>query len=102
MVTYNEGEKVLYLYEIHLHPLYQGMGIGSFLLDNFHQLSASLSGQLKTSATSLTVFSANERAFKWYKSTGYELTQQSPQDRKLRGKIVKPECYWLRRSNNNA
>ena len=48
--------------------------------------------------TALTVFSDNERAFKWYSNLGYKLTEGSPVDEKLRsGKVVKPEYYLMRR-----
>lgn len=102
MVTYGDGDKTLYLYEIHVSPKYQHCGLGTQLLLSFHQLSESLkapetSRLLHCTSSMLTVFTANTRALKWYFSNGYVLADESPVDRRLRTHVVVPEYYILKR-----
>lgn len=100
--------KTLYLYEIQILPLFQAHGLGAKLMDCFHSLAKSMDSRkldsslaqhvhLKTEATSLTVFSANSRALTWYKRLGYKRTADSPVDRKMRNKVLKPKFYLLSR-----
>lgn len=94
------GLKKLYLYEIHVDPQYQGHGIGKKLMEYVHQLSDLLSQYpepLKSTGVSLTVFADNTRAYQMYQSLGYHLTDNSPTDKQLRGKIIRPVFYLMTR-----
>lgn len=105
--------KVLYLYEIHIDPAFQSLGIGSTLISGFHDLAAKLndSGDDKNNVSSpyfdnegtgLTVFSDNDRALNWYFKLGYNFTLDSPRDKVLRNKkVVKPSYYLLTRPLSN-
>lgn len=104
MLVVELGQKRLYLFEIHVHPKFQGSKLGSQLIEGFHKLARSLNSYndplLSCKGTSLTVFSKNERAFSWYTKLGYRLSEESPTDRTLRsGKIVKPDYYIMSRDN---
>lgn len=100
--------KTLYLYEIQVKPENQGMKIGSLLISHFHQYASQLRqkasqkivnlflpGFLSTEYTGLTVFSDNEKALRWYKRLGYDLSEESPQDRHTRTRCIKPDYYEL-------
>lgn len=102
-LCYFEGIKVLYLYEIHVHPKFQGLQWGSKILSKFHEFPAYLNkralGHLNDiEGVSLTVFSSNEKALKWYVREGYTFTKGSPRDKNLRGGVVKPDFYLLIRA----
>lgn len=102
VLTFEEG-LVLYLYEIQILPDYQGQGLGKTLIDSFHQLAPMHREGLvidgldisDLEGTKLTVFSDN-KALNWYQMLGYELAEESPTDKKLRGgKVIKPDYYIL-------
>lgn len=99
------SSKSLYLYEIHLDQKYQGLGLGSKLIEGFHNAAKELkllynnpdvkySQYFNLSRTSLTVFSDN-RALAWYFKLGYFINEDSPRDKVLRSKITKPAYYML-------
>ncbi|MDC6271131.1 GNAT family N-acetyltransferase [Acetobacter pasteurianus] len=94
---------VVYLYEIHFRKDFQGKSLGRLVMDQFHFFAKGLqrsdhSLYQRVKGTSLTVFSDNERALNWYKRLGYQLAENSPEDKVLRsGKIRKPGYYLLRR-----
>lgn len=109
MVTYSDEYKVLYLYEIHVSSNYHSMKIGTQLIDKLHELSHHLnnvsSNQYKyrhfsNDGTALTVFSDNIKALQWYYKLGYQLTEDSPRDKVLRSKVIKPDYYLLIRFND--
>ncbi|EGV60734.1 hypothetical protein CANTEDRAFT_111433 [Yamadazyma tenuis ATCC 10573] len=107
MLVVDCGEKALYLYEIHIDPDFQDNKLGSKLMGKLHQLSLHLDAQeddeLSSKRTSLTVFSANEKALKWYSKLGYHRSPDSPKDRRLRsGKLVKPTYYLMTRTNETS
>ncbi|CAM9019670.1 unnamed protein product [Wickerhamomyces anomalus] len=108
--TLDDEGRVLYLYEIHIHPDHQGEGVGRVLINGFHQLAKQLPkrngeqidgyaqerGQV-LKGTKLTVFSAND-VLNWYFKLGYQLSEDSPRDRKLRnGRVIQPDYYLLYR-----
>lgn len=94
---------VLYLYEIHLAKHMQGLGHGSRLMASFHAAARSLSStEFGCTGTNLTVFSANARARDWYFHLGYDYTEDSPRDKKLRGRIIRPDIYLLQRNIGKA
>lgn len=104
-----EYGKAAYLYEIQIAPPHQGQKWGSILMDAFHRIASYLNASvhdqhhsmrqlMNVAYTSLTVFSDNERALKFYRLLGYKKTPQSPKNRKLRnGKVLKPSFYLLYR-----
>lgn len=109
MLSYSDQYKVLYLYEIHVAREYHSMKIGSQLIDKLHEFSHYLKTiapkkreyrHFNNSGTSLTVFTDNSRALQWYFKLGYKLTIDSPTDKVLRNKVVKPEYYLLIRFND--
>lgn len=93
--------KVLYLYEIHVDPRYQGSGLGLGIMSSFHKLVQQL--QLTKQphfhdlgGTSLTVFPTNVMACQWYFKLGYTFSDGSPLDKVLRtGRVIKPAYYIL-------
>lgn len=100
--------KTLYLYEIQVTPDCQGFHVGSKLISRFHdyafhlQLTASEqspacshSGFCHTDYTGLTVFSDNDRALEWYEKLGYTLSDDSPLDKNIRTRVIKPDYYEL-------
>lgn len=100
--------KCLYLYEVQVLPKYQGKRIGSIFMDLFHRFASAVNecstnsmipnhSLLDTTATSLTVFSDNERACEWYYRHGYVPTADSPCDKVMRDRIIKPSFYLLTR-----
>ncbi|EAZ63498.2 Histone-specific N-acetyltransferase NAT4 [Scheffersomyces stipitis CBS 6054] len=99
----DEGEDatVLYLYEIHIVPQYKSLKYGGQLMDVLHSIAKDLTVQAgpwyfeSCLATCLTVFTDNTMALQWYLKLGYQLHPGSPQDRKLRGKTIKPDYYIL-------
>lgn len=99
------SSKSLYLYEIHIDQQYQGLGLGSKLIEGFHNAAGELkllynnpdvnySQYFNLSRTSLTVFSDN-RALSWYFKLGYFINEDSPRDKVLRTKVTKPAYYML-------
>lgn len=111
MLTHSDQYKVLYLYEIHVSPEYHSMKIGTQLIDKLHELSHHLNAisfkqqkylHFRNEGTSLTVFSENVKALQWYHRLGYQLTIDSPTDKTLRNKIVKPDYYLLIRFNDST
>ncbi|KAK1781475.1 acyl-CoA N-acyltransferase [Copromyces sp. CBS 386.78] len=89
MPTYEEGQPVVYCYEIHLKPELQGSGLGSLLM-GFHVIVAS--NLRPITKVMLTCFLSNERALGFYKRHGFETDDISPGPRKFRsGKVVMPD-----------
>ncbi|KAI1407595.1 acyl-CoA N-acyltransferase [Hypoxylon sp. FL1857] len=89
MPTYEEGEPVVYCYEIHLKPELQGTGLGRTLMGFLESVAANTPPIEKVM---LTCFLSNERAFAFYKKSGFEKDEISPEPRKLRfGKEYIPD-----------
>lgn len=92
MPTMEDGEPVLYCYEIHLKPDLRGTGLAALLM-----------GLLETAATNidimdkvmLTVFTCNHRAMAFYPRCGFEVDETSPQPRRLRNGVVKTPDYVI-------
>ncbi|OCT46075.1 putative N-acetyltransferase [Cladophialophora carrionii] len=91
MVTYEDGCEVLYIYEIHFFPQWQGKGLGKQLMDLAEQIARNI-GLAKVM---LTVFRANKRAVGWYTKLGYQEDDFSPGPRKLRNGTVKEPSYII-------
>ncbi|KAL2018722.1 hypothetical protein VTK56DRAFT_428 [Thermocarpiscus australiensis] len=89
MPTYEEGQPVIYCYEIHLKPELQGTGLGSLLMGFHSTVAANLPPVTKVM---LTCFLSNQRALDFYRKLGFEKDDISPAPRKLRfGKIFTPD-----------
>lgn len=103
MYTEENSKKILYLYEIHVVPELQGFKVGNELMKGFlgsvKQMAQKTRFECRGSL--LTVFSENEKAYRWYLRHGFVLADDSPFDEEIRPGIVeKPECYILYRPVN--
>ncbi|KAK0669201.1 acyl-CoA N-acyltransferase [Cercophora samala] len=88
MPTYEEGEPVVYCYEIHLKPVLQGTGLGSLLMSFHTTVAVNLPPITKVM---LTCFLSNPRGLAFYKKLGFERDDISPVPRILRGKVIDPD-----------
>ncbi|KAH9986260.1 acyl-CoA N-acyltransferase [Xylariaceae sp. FL0662B] len=89
MPTYEEGEPVIYCYEIHLKPELQGTGLGKILISFLERIAANTPPIDKVM---LTCFLSNQKALGFYKRSGFEKDAISPGPRKLRfGKEFVPD-----------
>ena len=91
MLTYEDGFEVIYLYEIHLRPALQDLGLGKKMMDIFE--GGGRTAEVKKAM--LTVFKANQKALRFYEKLGYEEDDFSPRPRKLRDGIVKEPEYII-------
>ncbi|KAK4136290.1 acyl-CoA N-acyltransferase [Trichocladium antarcticum] len=82
MPTFEEGQPVIYCYEIHLAPELQGTGLGSLLMSFHATVAANLPPVTKVM---LTCFLSNQRALGFYRKLGFEKDAISPEPRTLRG-----------------
>ncbi|KAK3291876.1 uncharacterized protein B0H64DRAFT_242156 [Chaetomium fimeti] len=93
MPTYEEGQPVIYCYEIHLQPSLQGTGLGSLLMGFHTTIAANLPPITKVM---LTCFLANQRGLNFYTRLGFETDDISPVPRTLRyGKLFTPDYLIL-------
>ncbi|KAF2969482.1 hypothetical protein GQX73_g4093 [Xylaria multiplex] len=81
MPTYEEGEPVIYCYEIHLKSELQGTGLGRLLMSLLSRVAAHTPPIKKVM---LTCFLRNQRALKFYESGGFTPDPISPVPKKLR------------------
>ncbi|KAI8956689.1 acyl-CoA N-acyltransferase [Daldinia sp. FL1419] len=89
MPTYEEGEPVVYCYEIHLKPELQGTGLGRQLIGFLESVAVNTPPIEKVM---LTCFLSNQRAFAFYEKLGFGKDEISPEPRKLRfGKEFIPD-----------
>ncbi|KAK8103465.1 uncharacterized protein PG998_010498 [Apiospora kogelbergensis] len=89
MPTYEEGQAVVYCYEIHLKPELQGTGLGRQLLEYHEQVARHTPTVDKVM---LTCFLSNEGALAFYRKLGFEKDDISPEPRRLRfGKVFVPD-----------
>ncbi|KAK3305415.1 acyl-CoA N-acyltransferase [Chaetomium strumarium] len=89
MPTYEEGQPVIYCYEIHLQSELRGTGLGALLMAIHSTVGANLPPVTKVM---LTCFLSNQRGLAFYKRLGFEKDDISPGPRKLRhGKIFTPD-----------
>ncbi|CAK7265671.1 N alpha-acetyl-transferase [Sporothrix epigloea] len=94
MPVYEEGEPVVYCYEIHLSPSLRGSGLGRLLL-GFQSIIAHNLGP-PVSKVMLTCFLSNSRALQFYKSQGFVTDELAPATRRLRGgKVFQPDYTIL-------
>lgn len=92
MPCLEEGQPVVYCYEIHLKPELRGTGLSRLLIRMLEAVAAEVGIIEKVM---LTVFTCNERAMKFYRGCGFERDNISPQPRTLRGGKVKMPDYEI-------
>ncbi|KAL7620610.1 hypothetical protein AAE478_009605 [Parahypoxylon ruwenzoriense] len=93
MPTYEEGEPVVYCYEIHLKPELQATGLSKILMGFLESVAINTPPIKKVM---LTCFLSNQRALSFYKKLGFEKDEISPEPRKLRfGKECVPDYVIL-------
>lgn len=91
MITYEDGNEVIYIYEIHLCAAWRGKGVGTHLMRAVETIGANVGVE----KAMLTVFKANERAVQWYRKSGYATDEFSPPARRLRNGVVKEPTYVI-------
>ncbi|RMZ90169.1 hypothetical protein DV736_g2587, partial [Chaetothyriales sp. CBS 134916] len=91
MITYEDGDEVIYIYEVHLQPPSQGKGYGRRLMDYVEAIGQSVG----VKKAMLTVFRSNQRAVSVYERLGYEEDEFSPKPRQLRNGTVKEPSYVI-------
>lgn len=92
MITQEEDENVVYIYEIHISEHFRDCGLGRHLFKMVEHIGKA-TGMDKSM---LTVFKRNTYARKWYTSRGYEEDEISPRPRKLRGgRSIEPDYEIL-------
>lgn len=92
MPTMEDGEPVLYCYEIHLKPELRGTGLAALLMDFLETVATNIKIMDKVM---LTVFTCNHRAMAFYRRCGFDVDETSPQPRKLRNGVVKELDYAI-------
>lgn len=99
MPTYENGQPVVYVYEIHLGAQLQGAGLGALLMKDFALATACnvLAGNTGVGGgkVMLTCFKSNERGRRFYEGLGFVVDESSPRDRKLRGGKVVTSDYVI-------
>ena len=93
MLTFDSSPtvEVLYIYEIHLTASARGRGLGEHLM-RMVEAVAKRTGMQKVM---LTCFLSNARAQAFYARRGYERDASSPDDRVVRGRVVKADYVIL-------
>ncbi|KAK2042678.1 hypothetical protein LZ31DRAFT_500308 [Colletotrichum somersetense] len=95
MPTFEEGEAVVYCYEIHLEEELRGTGMGRGLMDCLVRVAESIPGIEKVM---LTCFVANAGARAFYERLGFERDAISPPERTLRsGTVFVPDYVIMSR-----
>ncbi|KAL1858781.1 N alpha-acetyl-transferase [Diaporthe australafricana] len=92
MPTIEEGQPVVYCYEIHLEPELRGTGLAKLLMDMLETVAYNIDVVDKVM---LTVFTCNKRALDFYHKCGFARDEISPQPRALRGGKVKLPEYEI-------
>lgn len=91
MITYEDGHEVVYIYEIHFVPEWQGKGLGQKLMETVESIGKSVGVE----KAMLTVFRSNARAVTWYEKLGYVEDEFSPEARMMRNGVVKEPTYTI-------
>ncbi|KOS19588.1 putative N-acetyltransferase [Escovopsis weberi] len=88
MPTVENGEAVVYCYEIHLMPVLQGTGLGRLLMG----FGMAVAENIPVRKMMLTCFRSNKRALRFYERLGFEVDDFSPRERRLRsGRVVESD-----------
>ncbi|KAH0341618.1 hypothetical protein KCU81_g6165, partial [Aureobasidium melanogenum] len=92
MITQENEENVIYIYEIHISEHFRDCGLGRHLFS----MAEYIGGATGMDKAMLTVFKRNVHARRWYDSRGYEVDEISPRPRKLRGgRSIEPDYEIL-------
>lgn len=91
MLTREEGQKVIYIYEIHLLEEIRRQGLAGHLFNVVEHIGT-LTGMQKAM---LTVFRSNRHARELYGRRGYKVDECSPEPKRLRGGVVKEVDYVI-------
>ncbi|EXJ79435.1 hypothetical protein A1O3_08937 [Capronia epimyces CBS 606.96] len=91
MITYEDGFEVVYIYEIHFAPEWQGQGLGKKLM----QIVEAIGQNVGVTKAMLTVFKTNTRAVNWYYRLGYREDEFSPGPRRLRNGTIKEPSHII-------
>ena len=91
MLTWEDGNEVVYCYEVHLAQEIQGRGVGKVLMAMMEEVGRGVGVE----KAMLTVFKANGKAVGFYEGLGYGVDKFSPGPRKLRGGVVKDADYII-------
>jgi ribosomal protein S18 acetylase RimI-like enzyme len=89
MLTYEDGNEVVYLYEVHLQESLRGTGLGKKLMS----LVESAGRSAGMSKAMLTVFRNNTSARAFYEALRYAVDEYSPEPKVLRGGVIKQPDY---------
>lgn len=92
MPTYEEGQPVVYCYEIHLKPELQGTGLGTLLMSFLSTVAENIPPITKVM---LTCFVSNQRGLNFYRKLGFETDDISPVSRTLRSRTVFTPDYVI-------
>jgi len=92
MPTVEEGQPVIYCYEIHLEPELRGTGLAKLLMGLLETVAYNIDVVDKVM---LTVFTCNKRAVEFYQKCGFVRDGISPRPRTLRGGRVKTPEYEI-------
>jgi ribosomal protein S18 acetylase RimI-like enzyme len=95
MLTMEEDQAVIYIYEIHLDPSVRAIGVGKWLM----RIVEEIGQKVGVNRSMLTVFTRNSTAENFYKRLGYSKDVISPTERKLRGGKVKRPDYLILSKN---
>ncbi|KAL7273095.1 N alpha-acetyl-transferase [Rhizina undulata] len=87
MVTEEEGQDVIYCYEVHVKESHRGKGIGNRLISIMERIGKRV-GLLKAM---LTVFTENLSAINLYENIGYIVDEISPKPKRLRNGLAKAD-----------
>ncbi|KAH0359921.1 hypothetical protein KCU65_g9695, partial [Aureobasidium melanogenum] len=92
MITQEDEENVIYIYEIHISEHFRDCGLGRHLFNTIEYIG----GATGMDKAMLTVFKRNVHARRWYDLRGYEVDEISPRPRKLRGgRSIEPDYEIL-------
>ncbi|EFY87715.1 N alpha-acetyl-transferase [Metarhizium acridum] len=94
MPTWENGEAVVYCYEIHLTDEVKGTGLGSQLMGYLTEVAERAEGIDKVM---LTCFVSNKRARRFYERLGFGVDENSPRERRLRGKLIAADYVIMSR-----
>ncbi|KAL0640513.1 N alpha-acetyl-transferase [Maublancomyces gigas] len=91
MVTEEEGEEVIYCYELHLAPGSRGLGLGRHLMAVMEDFGRAVG----LGKAMLTCFSENKDGVRFYNRNGYETDETSPEPKCLRNGQVRESNYYI-------
>lgn len=89
---FEEGQPVVYCYEIHLKEVLRHTGVAKVLMGMLETVATNIQGVEKVM---LTVFKRNKRALRFYEKFGFVKDDLSPETRRLRGRIMEPDYVIL-------